>query len=81
MLPATGAYILDTIPHDGYIMGQRFYNLLLAVLNSVAVCRIAVHFALRPCWAYVRPFQTVVAVQQPRDDPFVRNNPMTVYYR
>ena len=32
MLPATGAYILDTITHDGYIMGQRFYKLLLVVL-------------------------------------------------
>ena len=32
MLPTTGAYILDTITHDGYIMGQRFYKLLLTVL-------------------------------------------------
>jgi hypothetical protein len=31
VLPTTGAYILDTIPHDGYIMGQRFYKLLLRV--------------------------------------------------
>ena len=31
MLPTTGAYILDTISYDGYMIGQRFYKLLLTV--------------------------------------------------
>jgi hypothetical protein len=36
MLPTTGAYILDTITHDGYIIGQRFYKLLLAAMLAGA---------------------------------------------